>query len=77
MVAWGVLAIGGVYPWAYYPLLGAAVASGSFELWRGPEGLTRGPVRLIGGVLLLLGCLAILAYSAWGCSMTARVLPLR
>jgi O-antigen ligase len=37
VVAWGVLAVGGVYPWAYYPLLALAFLSGAWELWRGRQ----------------------------------------
>jgi O-antigen ligase len=31
-VAWGVLAFGGVYPWAYWPLAGAALLSGTMAV---------------------------------------------
>lgn len=31
-VAWGALAFGGVYPWAYWPLAGAALLSGTMAL---------------------------------------------
>ncbi|CAN5516534.1 hypothetical protein BH23ACI1_BH23ACI1_13610 [soil metagenome] len=31
-VAWGALAFGGVYPWAYWPLAGASVLSGCFAI---------------------------------------------
>jgi hypothetical protein len=31
-VAWGVLAFGAVYPWAYWPLIAAAVAGGVLGL---------------------------------------------
>src|SRR5262249_56334531 len=31
-LAWGVLAFGGVYPWAYWPLAGAAIAAGALAV---------------------------------------------
>ncbi len=53
-VAWGVLAIGGVYPWAYYPLLAVAFVSGMYELWRGRRALGTGHLRAMAGALALL-----------------------
>lgn len=37
IVAWGALAFGAVYPWAYWPLFGAAALTGALA-WRGPRG---------------------------------------
>jgi O-antigen ligase len=41
-IAWGVLAFGAVYPWAYWPLAGASAASGGWAIaatgaWRDPR----------------------------------------
>ncbi len=33
-VSWGVLALGAVYPWAYWPLLWGALVTGLLGLWR-------------------------------------------
>ncbi len=40
-IAWGVLAFGGVYPWAYWPLFAMAAAIGLTGLVRGPQKLPR------------------------------------
>ncbi len=54
-VAWGVLAVGSVYPWAYWPLMWGALVTGLLGLHRarGTSGTLRNPV-LISVVVLAL-----------------------
>ena len=49
LVAWGTLAFGAVYPWAYVPLLSAAAAGGAVSLFvtRRGVGLSRPAQRLV------------------------------
>jgi len=43
VLAWGLLAFGAVYPWAYWPLLAGAVATGLWGWWIGrPDRADRG-----------------------------------
>lgn len=56
LVAWGTLAFGAVYPWAYKPLLWAAAAIGLVAFWRGrSHGPTPAATR---AVVWLLGLVA-------------------
>jgi hypothetical protein len=59
-VAWGVLALGGVHPWAYYPLLGMTLASGVYEVWHARDRLHAASVRGIAGALALIAAAASL-----------------
>src|SRR5215211_3670215 len=59
LVAWGTLAFGAVYPWAYVPLLVLASIIGLGSLLR-----TRGLVRLSGPSRLLVLMLAAIAAGA-------------
>ncbi|PYR68865.1 MAG: hypothetical protein DMF88_07790, partial [Acidobacteria bacterium] len=53
-LAWGILSFGGVYPWAYTPLLAAAALLGLFGVVRGRGTLPRGTA-----IALLIVALAV------------------
>ncbi len=73
-LAWGVLAFGAVYPWAYWPLFITSAALGAWAIrttqaWRDPR-LRRLGVAI--GVLLAAGGVQVIALPAW---LIARLSP--
>jgi hypothetical protein len=56
LIAWGALAFGAVYPWAYTPLFAAAAIVGGLAHWRGRHsGPIPTAVRLVVVLLLIVG----------------------
>jgi len=53
-LAWGVLAFGAVYSWAYRPLILLAMTTGLVELWRGRDRLAASSLRPLAVALGLL-----------------------
>jgi hypothetical protein len=66
VLAWGVLAFGAVYPWAYRPLLGAAALVGVLAY-----GVAAPAPRLPGAVLPIVAALALIAAAG-----TLQMVPL-
>jgi O-antigen ligase len=74
ILAWGVLAFGGVYPWAYWPLAAGCAALGlwgsiSTRVWEDPR-----VVRFAVSLLLVIGAIAIQTL-ALPYSVLARISP--
>ena len=67
-LAWGVLAFGAVYPWAYWSLAVVAIFAGAAGLWavRGASDRSRVPI----GVLVALGVIV-------GAAAMVQLLPVR
>jgi len=60
-LAWGVLAFGGVYPWAYWPLAGAAIAAGALAVAARRGGASGGAsLGLLPATFLLFAAAAML-----------------
>ncbi len=55
-IAWGILAFGAVYPWAYRPLLAGALLAGAIGIWRGR---TPVPRRTVAALILVAGAIAL------------------
>jgi O-antigen ligase len=65
LVAWGALAFGAVYPWAYWPLSAAAAATGVAALCRRPAMAGQVAPKAL---LLAIGCVAL--------AMALQLIPL-
>src|SRR5688572_6012805 len=65
MVAWGALAFGAVYPWAYYPLVAASASTGIVGLCRPSATAGYATPRAL---LLGIGCVAL--------AMALQIVPL-
>ncbi len=59
IVAWGALAFGAVYPWAYAPLLAASAAAGAIGLLEPGRRMPRASRRVIIGLLCVGGAAAV------------------
>lgn len=65
MIAWGALAFGAVYPWAYWPLVAAAAATGIAGLCGRPATASHATPKAL---LLAIGCVAL--------GMALQIVPL-
>ncbi|PYQ84566.1 MAG: hypothetical protein DMG02_30955 [Acidobacteria bacterium] len=75
VVAWGLLAFGAVYSWAFTPLAIVAAISGAYELWVGRRLLDRTPVPALAVALFLLIAAVGVQLIPLPCSMVARISP--
>jgi hypothetical protein len=74
LVAWGVILFGAVYPWAYTPVLTAAVATGAYGWWSSPP-RHRQAARGVVVALLAVACVVAVQLVPLPADLLTRVSP--